>query len=113
MTVNAEEWGRSNPEKNCPKPEWEIRLDRMEHNLSLLIEEGRQSRKETKELRQTIGRLGEIVVGMGGVIAPLVSESDLPSGTTTASDGEEPEPQHHHFSEEARKVWANAGKEQS
>ena len=64
------------------KLEWEIRPDRMEINLALLIEEGRKGREETNELRQAIGNLVEVV-------APLISHPDLPTSEAAAGDDEE------------------------
>lgn len=53
-----------------PKREWEIRMDRIDATLRLVADREVEAQKERAELRKTIGRLAEVVAGLGIIILP-------------------------------------------
>ena len=56
------------------KPEWEVRMDRIDATLDRMVARQENSEKEWAELRQIMGRLAEVVAGLGIIISPMVSE---------------------------------------
>ena len=56
------------------RPEWERRYDRIDAMLDRIAEQQDRNTKGLDETRKLIGDLPNIVIGMGGVVAPLISE---------------------------------------
>ena len=59
------------------KPEWEIRMDRIDATLDLIAKREVEAQVERAELRQTMGRLAKVVARLGIIIAPMVSEDSV------------------------------------
>ena len=60
------------------RPEWERRYDRIDAMLDRIAEQQDRNTKGLAETRKLIGDLANIVIGMGGVVAPLIGEQPPP-----------------------------------
>ena len=60
------------------RPEWERRYDRIDAMLDRIAEQQDRNTKGLAETRKLIGDLANIVIGMGGVVAPLIGEQSPP-----------------------------------
>ena len=60
------------------RPEWEGRYDRIDATLDRIAEQQDRNTKGLAETRKLIGDLANIVISMGGVVAPLIGEQSPP-----------------------------------
>ena len=60
------------------RPEWERRYDRIDATLDRIAEQQDRNTKGLAETRKLIGDLANIVISMGGVVAPLIGEQSPP-----------------------------------
>ena len=60
------------------RPEWERRYDRIDAMLDRIAEQQDRNTKGVAETRKLIGDLANIVISMGGVVAPLIGEQSQP-----------------------------------
>ena len=60
------------------RPEWERRYDRIDAMLDRIAEQQDRNTKGLAETRKLIGDLANIVISMGGVVAPLIGEQSPP-----------------------------------